>query len=205
MEVKLEAALLCGMGRAPVSSRRSTPAEAGAAVTPSPKAGTAGAEKGLEIVSLAAAAAAAATSSGDGDGNDDVGAPPLSSSSSPGGIRRGLSQQTHSPLPSHPWKGGHHNHHHHHHPHPHHRSAMGQAPGSPSACGETDSDHSSDRGCAAIEDLAGSKKQHHELQRPVVPRAVGRGGAGRLSWADYGDDGDRRAPPLAKLTADVLV
>ncbi|CAN0121153.1 unnamed protein product [Ectocarpus sp. 6 AP-2014] len=202
MEVKLEAALLCGMGRAPVSSRQLASATAGAAVTPSPKAVSAGAEKGLEIVSLAAAAAAAAavsSSSGDGDGN--VGVPPRSSSSSPGGIRRGLSERTHSPLPSLPWKRGHH------HQHQHHRSAMGQAPGSPSACGETDSDHSSDRGCAAIEDLAGSKKQqHHELQRADVPRAVGRGGAGRLSWADYGDaGGDRRAPPLAKLTADVLV
>ncbi|CAB1101227.1 unnamed protein product [Ectocarpus sp. CCAP 1310/34] len=202
MEVKLEAALLCGMGRAPVSSRRLGSAAAGAAVTPSPKAVTAGAEKGLEIVSLAAAAASAVpSSSGGSDGN--VGVPPRSSSSSPGGIRRDLSERTHSPLPSLPWKG-HHNHHNHHN---HHRSAMGQAPGSPSACGETDSDHSSDRGCAAVEDLAWSKKQqHHELQGPVVPRAVGRGGAGRLSWADYGDGGgDRRALPLAKRTADVLV
>ncbi|CBJ48821.1 hypothetical protein Esi_0049_0026 [Ectocarpus siliculosus] len=210
MEVKLEAALLCGMGRAPVSSRQLASAAAGAAVTPSPKAVSAGAEKGLEIVSLAAAAAAAvSSSSGDGDGNVVVPPRSSSSSSSRGGIRRDLSERTHSPLPSLPWKGGHNHHHHQQHQqqHQHHRSAMGQAPGSPSACGETDSDHSSDRGCAAIEDLAGSKKQqHHELQRPVVPRAVGRGGAGRLSWTDYGDaGGDRRAPPLAKLTADVLV
>lgn len=216
-EVKLEAALLCGIGRAP--ARRSAPTNSAIA------------DKGLGIVSLAAAAAAANAPSGDNKHKACADTAPRSSSSSPGRIRGdngdggSLSRTSSAPhLPSLSIR-------HHHsgdsggggggsfrrpssdsHPMDRDRATRGhgggggggntlppmaQMPGSPSACGETDSDHSDSMGGGGGgEDPAAESKLHQRRRAQLVGGSHGSGfsssssskapsSTGRDSWPGY--------------------
>lgn len=202
-EVKLEAALLCGIGRAP--ARRSAPATGAVA------------DKGLEIVSLAAAAAAAAAAPSGDKLTACFEAGPRSSSSpgdTRGGGGGGLPRTSSAPhLPSLSLR--------HHHSgdsgggerlfrrpstdtHPMDRATRGhgsggntlppmtQMPGSPSASGETDSDHSDSMGGGGGEDAAAESKRH-QLNRAQLMGGSHRSGfsskepssTGRDPWGGY--------------------